>query len=69
MDEKIKSDKIKPAAEELQKKLEDARKLAKEYRDELEEIMKRRPIESAGVIFAVGLLVGILIGTVTSRRS
>jgi len=63
------SEEKKPTAEELQKKVEDITKLSKEYRDELEEIMKRRPLESAGIIFIAGLVLGILIGTVKSRRS
>ena len=63
------SEKVKPMVEELQKKVEDVTKLANEYRAELEEIMKRRPLESAGIIFVAGLVLGILIGTSTSRRS
>jgi len=62
------SEEKKPTAEELQKKVEDVTKLAKEYRGEFEEIMKRRPMESAGIIFIAGLVLGLLIGA-SSRRS
>ena len=62
------SEEKKPTAEELQKKVEDVTKLAKEYRGEFEEVMKRRPLESAGIIFIAGLVLGLLIGS-SSRRS
>jgi ElaB/YqjD/DUF883 family membrane-anchored ribosome-binding protein len=62
------SEEKKVREEELEKRLEDVRKLVSKYRGELEEIMKRRPIVSAGIIFVIGLVIGILIGT-SSRRS
>jgi ElaB/YqjD/DUF883 family membrane-anchored ribosome-binding protein len=62
------SEEKKPRVEELEKRLEDVSKLVKDYRGEFEEIMKRKPMESAGIIFVVGLVIGILIGA-SSRRS
>ena len=62
------SEEKKPRVEELEKRLEEVRKLVKEYRGEFEGIMKRKPIESAGIIFIAGLVLGLLIGS-SSRRS
>ena len=62
------SEEKKPRVEELEKRLEEVRKLVKEYRGEFEEIMKRKPIETAGIIFIAGLVLGLLIRA-SSRRS
>jgi len=62
------SKKVKPSAKELQKKIEDLRKLAKEYRNELEDRVKTKPLESAGIIFVAGLILGVLIGTSISGK-
>lgn len=62
------SEEKKAREEEIEKRLEDLKKLVSKYRSELEEIMKRRPMESAGIIFIAGLVIGILIGA-SSRRS
>ncbi len=63
------AEKVKPTIEELQKKLEDTRKLSEKYRNQLEERVTTKPLESAGIIFIVGIILGILIGAATSRRS
>jgi len=79
---------VKPTVEEIQKKLEDLRKLSRKYRielmekriedakniskeygAELEVMIERRPLESAGIIFIVGVILGILIGEGAPRRS
>ena len=62
------SEEKKASVEELEKRLEDVRKLVNKYRGELEEIMKRKPMESAGIIFIAGLVLGLLIRS-SSRRS
>jgi len=63
------SEKVKPSAEELQKKIEDLRTLAKEYGTELEDGVKTKPLESIGIIFVVGLVLGVLVCTsISSRR-
>ena len=51
--------------EDLQEKIKDVKKLADDSRTLLEGRMKRRPLESAAMIFIVGLILGILLG---SRR-
>jgi len=63
------TEKIKPTTEELQKRIEEVRELSKKYRSELEDRVKTRPLESAGIIFVAGLVLGILIATSKSRRS
>jgi len=63
------TEKVKPTIEELQKKLENTRKLSEKYRNQLEERVTTRPLESAGIFFIVGLILGILVGAATSRRS
>ena len=62
------SEEKKPRVEELEKRFEEVRKLIKKYRGEFEEIMKRKPIETAGIIFIAGLVLGLLIRA-SSRRS
>lgn len=62
------SEEKKERVEKLEKRSEDVRKLVNKYRGEFEEIMKRKPMESAGIIFIAGLVLGLLIGA-SSRRS
>ena len=62
------SEEKKASVEEIEKRLEDVKKLVNKYRGELEEIMKRKPMESAGIIFIAGLVLGLLIRS-SSRRS
>jgi hypothetical protein len=49
--------------EDLQEKIQDVKKLADDSRAMLEGRMKRRPLESAAIIFVFGLILGILIGS------
>ncbi|MCW4032513.1 MAG: hypothetical protein NWF08_03865 [Candidatus Bathyarchaeota archaeon] len=58
----------KERVEKLEKRSEEVRKLVNKYRGELEETMKRRPMESAGIIFIAGLVLGLLIGASSRRR-
>jgi len=69
MSKEIESEKIKPKVEELQKKIEDLRELSEKYKTELEDRVRAKPLESAGLIFIAGLIVGIILGTSTSKRS
>lgn len=62
------SEEKKSRIEELETKMEDIKKLVKEYRGDFEEIMKRRPTETAGIIFIAGLVLGLLLGASASRR-
>jgi F0F1-type ATP synthase assembly protein I len=58
-----------PSIEDLQKKIKDAKKLADDSKAVLEDKMKNRPLESAAMIFVAGVILGILIGSATARRS
>ncbi len=63
------SEETKTTLAELQKKIEDVQETAEKYRTELEEMIKSKPMASAGIIFAGGIVLGLLIGTAVSRRS
>jgi hypothetical protein len=58
----------KPTVEEVLKRVENLSKLVKNYREDFEDRMKKKPMESAGIIFVAGLILGIILGTSTSRR-
>jgi hypothetical protein len=58
--------KVTLTMEDLHKKIKDVKKLSDDSRAMLEERMKSKPMESAAMIFVVGLILGILLG---SRRS
>jgi ElaB/YqjD/DUF883 family membrane-anchored ribosome-binding protein len=61
-------EKTKVTIEELQKRLGDLREYAESSRTELESMIRRKPIESAGMIFVAGVFVGILLGSALARR-
>jgi len=63
------AEKTKMTLEELQKRLGDLKEYAERSRAELEVMIKKRPVESAGVVFIAGIVVGILIGSSIARRS
>ena len=65
MSKKRKPKQAKPTIEDLNKKIKDVKKLADDSKVVLEDKMKSKPMESAAMIFVVGLILGILIG---SRR-
>jgi ElaB/YqjD/DUF883 family membrane-anchored ribosome-binding protein len=65
MSKKRKSKETKPTIEDLNKKIKDVKKLADDSKIALEDKMKSKPLESAAMIFVVGLILGILLG---SRR-
>jgi ElaB/YqjD/DUF883 family membrane-anchored ribosome-binding protein len=69
MSKKTKKEKTKPTKDELQKKIEEVMKLTKEYQPELEKRMKEEPLKSAGMIFIIGLILGLILGIATCRRS
>ena len=64
-----KPEEVKPSREDLHKKIKDVRKLADDSKAMLEERMKKRPLESASMIFVAGVILGVLIGSTTARRS
>ncbi len=59
----------KLSIEDLQKKIKDVKKLTDDSKVMLEDKMKNRPFESASMIFVVGVILGLLIGSATARRS
>ena len=63
------AERAKMTVEELQKRLGDLKEFTETSRVELEAMIKRRPLESAGVVFLAGIVVGVLIGASISRRS
>jgi len=69
MSKKEKPEETKPSIEDLHKTIKDVKKLADDSKVMLEDRVKRRPLESATMIFMVGLVLGILIGSATARRS
>jgi ElaB/YqjD/DUF883 family membrane-anchored ribosome-binding protein len=69
MSKKTKAEKAKPTKEELQKKIEEVLKLTEEYKPDLEKRIKEEPLKSAGMIFLIGLVLGLILGISTCRRS
>ncbi|MBS7650245.1 MAG: hypothetical protein QXI59_04445 [Candidatus Bathyarchaeia archaeon] len=63
------TEKVKLSPEELQKRIKEVRDLAEKSKLEIEEMLRKRPLESAGVVFIAGIVIGILIGVSLSRRS
>ena len=69
MSKKTKAEKAKLRKDELQKKIEEVMKLSKEYKPEFEKRLKEEPLKSAGMIFLIGLVLGLMLGISTCRRS
>jgi len=69
MSKKEKPEEVKPTIEDLDKTIKNVKKLADDSKAMLEERMKRRPLESASMIFVAGVILGVLIGSATARRS
>lgn len=63
------AEKIKPTIEDLQRRLEGMEKITDKYKMVLEERIRSKPLESAGLIFVGGIILGVLIGAAVSRRS
>ena len=68
MSKKEKPGETKPAIEDLQKKIKDVKKLADDSKAMLEDKMKRRPLESASMIFVAGVILGALLSSAIARR-
>jgi len=69
MSKEEKPEKVKPTIEDLDKTIKDVKKLADDSKIMLENRMKKRPLESATMIFVAGVVLGVLIGSATARRS
>ena len=63
------TEKIKPTMEDLQKRMQNIEETAQMYKTQLEETIKSKPLQSAGIIFVGGIILGILVGIAVSRRS
>lgn len=63
------AERIKPTIEDLQRRLEEMEKTSEKYKMMLEERIRSKPLESAAMIFIGGIVLGVLIGACTSRRS
>jgi len=63
------AEKPKVTIKELQQRIGDIKDYAEKTRLEIEEMVRKRPLESAGVVFIAGIVIGILIGTSIARRS
>ena len=53
---------------QLHKKLEYANKTANEYKAQLKDVMNKKPVQTAAVLFLVGLVSGVIVGVVKSRH-
>lgn len=61
-------EKTKVAIEDLHKTIGEVKDYTEKTRKELQETIKKKPLESAGTIFIAGVVIGLLIGTSISRR-
>ena len=69
MSKEEKPEEAKPTIEDLDKTIKDVKKLTDDSKVMLENRMKKRPLESATMIFVAGVVLGVLIGSATARRS
>ncbi|WP_455369271.1 hypothetical protein [[Eubacterium] cellulosolvens] len=53
---------------QLHKKFEYANKTANEYKAQLKDVMNRKPVQTAAVLFLAGLVSGVIVGVVKSRH-
>ena len=60
--------KNKTTITELHSKLEYANKTANEYKAQLKDVMNRKPVQTATVLFLAGLVSGVIVGAVKSRH-
>lgn len=54
---------------ELHNKLEYANKTANEYKSQLKDVMNRKPVQTAAVLFLAGLVSGVIVAAVKSKHS
>ncbi|WP_455367277.1 hypothetical protein [[Eubacterium] cellulosolvens] len=63
------SEKEKVTLEELQKRVKEAKEVAEKSRDQIKEIVERRPLESTAMIFFLGFVLGVIVGAASSKHS
>ncbi|WP_455368837.1 hypothetical protein [[Eubacterium] cellulosolvens] len=61
-------EKSKVTIEDLHKRIGEVKDYTEKTRKELQDTIKKKPLESAGAIFIIGVIIGLLIGTSISRR-
>jgi len=54
--------------EDIGERLEEIRVVAENSKAQIESFVRRKPIQSAGIFFFAGLLFGMMVGLVGSRR-
>jgi uncharacterized protein YacL len=62
------SEKSKVTIEDLHKRIGEVKDYTEKTRKELQDTIKKKPLESASAIFIIGLIIGLIIGTSISRR-
>lgn len=62
------SEKSKVTIEDLHKRIGEVKDYTEKTRKELQDTIKKKPLESASAIFIIGLILGLIIGTSISRR-
>jgi hypothetical protein len=61
-------EKSKVSLDDLEKTISDVRELAERSMSDLERLIRKRPLESAGFILMAGIVLGVLWGTSAARR-
>jgi len=61
-------EKSKITIEDLNKRIGEVKDYTEKTRKELQDTIKKKPLESASAIFIIGLIIGLIIGTSISRR-
>lgn len=61
-------EKSKVTIEDLHKRIGEVKDYTEKTRKELQDTIKKKPLESAGAIFIIGVIIGLIIGTSISRR-
>ena len=64
----ILSERIKPTIEDLQQRMHNAEETALIYKTRLEETIRNKPMRATGIVFAIGTVLGILLGMAVSKR-
>jgi F0F1-type ATP synthase assembly protein I len=63
-----KTEENKTAITEFHNKLDYANKTANKYKAHLKDMMNRKPMQTAAVLFLVGLVSGVIVGAVKARH-
>ena len=63
------TDAVEDGVKTAVKAIEQGRETAEDMLDDAKRRVRRRPVESMGVVFAVGILTGALLTWISSRRS